>query len=81
MKAQHKAATLLAGVALAVTALPAAAQDNVSFQLWTKEGTGDGSFQFVQKLVDEYAAALKGAGLDQARIDALVAEFRKAQQP
>ncbi|MFN8622889.1 MAG: extracellular solute-binding protein [Chloroflexota bacterium] len=54
MKAQHKAATLLAGVALAVTALPAAAQDNVSFQLWTKEGTGDGSFQFVQKLVDEY---------------------------
>ncbi|MFN8621948.1 MAG: hypothetical protein U0869_14545 [Chloroflexota bacterium] len=54
MKAQHKAATLLAGVALAVTALPAAAQDSVSFQLWTKEGTGDGSFQFVQKLVDEY---------------------------
>src|SRR4051812_43650257 len=54
MKHQHKAAALLAGVALAVTALPAAAQDNVSFQLWTKEGTGDGSFQFVQKLVDEY---------------------------
>jgi arabinogalactan oligomer / maltooligosaccharide transport system substrate-binding protein len=57
MKHQHKAAALLAGVALAATALPAAAQDPVSFQLWTKEGTGDGSFQFVQKLVDEYQQA------------------------
>ncbi len=37
--------------------MPAAAQDPVAFQLWTKEGTADGSFQFVQKLVNDYMTA------------------------
>jgi len=57
MKHQIKAAALLTTVALAASVMPAAAQDKTSFQLWTKEGTADGSLQFVQKLVDEYVAA------------------------
>jgi len=60
MKRSFTAAAAISALAIAASILPAAAQDNVAFQVWTKEGTGDGSFQFVQKLVDDYQAANPG---------------------
>jgi len=53
-------AAAVIGVPL-LAAAPAVAQSPaagpVAFQLWTKEGTGDGSFQFVQKLATDYMTA------------------------
>jgi arabinogalactan oligomer/maltooligosaccharide transport system substrate-binding protein len=57
MSNRYKAAALTAAFALAVGAVPALAQDDVSFELWTKEGEADGSLQWVQKLADDFTAA------------------------
>jgi arabinogalactan oligomer/maltooligosaccharide transport system substrate-binding protein len=57
MSNRFKAAIVGAALALMVGAVPATAQDPVSFELWTKEGEADGSLQWVQKLADDYMAA------------------------
>ena len=57
MSNRLKVAALTAAFALGVGAVPALAQDDVSFELWTKEGEADGSLQWVQKLADDFMAA------------------------
>ena len=57
MSNKFKVAALTAAFALTVGAAPALAQDDVSFELWTKEGEADGSLQWVQKLADDFTAA------------------------
>ena len=57
MSNKFKFAALTAAFALIGSATPALAQD-VSFELWTKEGEADGSLQWNQKLVDDYMAVI-----------------------
>ena len=57
MSSKSKVAALTAAFALAVGAMPAVAQDDVAFELWSKEGEADGSLQWNQQLADDYMAA------------------------
>jgi len=57
MSNRTKVAVLTAALALSLGSTPALAQDNVSFELWTKEGESDGSLQWNQKLADDFMAA------------------------
>jgi arabinogalactan oligomer/maltooligosaccharide transport system substrate-binding protein len=67
MSTKLKAAVLTAVFALTVGAAPAAAQDPVSFELWTKEGEADGSLQWVQKLAADYTAANPNVSIEVVR--------------
>lgn len=57
MKRVFKGAAISAALMLVSGLTPVAAQGDVSFELWTKEGEADGSLQWVQQLADDYMAA------------------------
>jgi arabinogalactan oligomer/maltooligosaccharide transport system substrate-binding protein len=57
MSNRFKAAVIAAAITVVGAVAPAAAQDGVSFEIWTKEGEADGSLQWVEKLADDYMAA------------------------
>lgn len=63
MSNKLKAAALTAAFVLVAGVTPVVAQDGASFTLWTKEGEADGSFQFVQKLANDYMDANPGVSI------------------